>query len=820
MGGCCGCCESGEGDVCGPHEPAAAASGEPYEDAALVDTENTESISVRWHSPDGETWQWGGCVFLCIEVCSGALSWQVWQCWQGFYSLAQRLPAQCPPLPSKWTDHYDVCGQLTQWLGELLSNRSLGARGKVSAFLAFPNVAFDYGGGGFRMPDPRQAQAVEQEDRPIFWYRYHDDDEECGLTDSERSPESSDASDSASSSSDSSGSDTGSSAPASDGGADRDSQARMASHSIDCARARWPLEPGPRVVLPRRLRGCAAYLEEAEAAHDAWLALQRCKLDLEGEEGRVRGIFDRREARLREAMTLRAREGLLEVGALAGAAQLAAEAREGLRRVGDQMRQEKEALLRDAMFAAMRSMNRQAEECKVAYSAKVHGESHRTALLGAIESFTKAGTEWADSRAVPNVLELGIESDGETIAALVVSYLAHRDRGALAATWSGGREVVREAEWEVKQREWDKQEAMLLSVVRSAAGEQYSVRGELACGTFGRVYAAAASDGQPVVLKVLRGGWAPEREALTELAAAGCRHFNLLQLHGEVRLSAETAALIFARYDGDLESIRPCGAPELRSVAVQLVHALEWLHARGWAHTDLKPPNILLSGLGGGTRHAGRWRSAARVTAVVSDLGCAWRLRAAQDHLIATPGYRAPEVSAGRHWGPGVDIYALGVVLLETFTGTAQGALSRLRLEAAVRAAADSFAWGSGFMATVVDGMLRADPDRRPSARRLLSAPRHRDLFGAERGLLAHDLGAAAAAATEQVWQGDLWTVVTAGAYVRPERYEAAPGREQGPAGKLRAAVRLLHRRAADLQSALQAAADVGRRAQEEAHAR
>eukprot|EP01062_Namystynia_karyoxenos_P027533 TRINITY_DN21106_c0_g1_i1.p4 TRINITY_DN21106_c0_g1~~TRINITY_DN21106_c0_g1_i1.p4 ORF type:complete len:208 (+),score=82.72 TRINITY_DN21106_c0_g1_i1:1794-2417(+) len=197
-------------------------------------------------------------------------------------------------------------------------------------------------------------------------------------------------------------------------------------------------------------------------------------------------------------------------------------------------------------------------------------------------------------------------------------------------------------------------------------------------------------------------------------------------------------------------------------------------------------------------------------------MGCAWALQTSQKHCVATPGYRAPEVAAGKEWGAGVDLYALGVTLLEALTEVGQSSLSRLRVEALVRAAAGprEFAWGSHFMKTVVDGMLRADPAQRPTARELLSAPRYRPFFGAERTEVAGALQRAAEAARGEVLDADWDLILAAGRLVHPARYAVSP--QQLPA-VLCADNRMLQRRSARLESALLAAADVDRRAAEEA---
>src|SRR5438552_9152457 len=171
--------------------------------------------------------------------------------------------------------------------------------------------------------------------------------------------------------------------------------------------------------------------------------------------------------------------------------------------------------------------------------------------------------------------------------------------------------------------------------------------------------------GQPVALKFL-----PEETAKNETTLARfyneiriarqvshpnvCRVYDLGDVEGQPYLSMEYV-------DGeDLGSLlRRIGRlPEVKAleIARKLCAGLAAAHDRGVLHRDLKPSNIMLDGRG---------------NVLITDFGLASLAAQMQGAEVrnGTPAYMAPEQLAGKEVSIQSDIYALGLVLYEIFTG-------------------------------------------------------------------------------------------------------------------------------------------------------
>src|SRR5689334_1621800 len=90
------------------------------------------------------------------------------------------------------------------------------------------------------------------------------------------------------------------------------------------------------------------------------------------------------------------------------------------------------------------------------------------------------------------------------------------------------------------------------------------------------------------------------------------------------------------------------------NLLIDLLQALAYLHRRGLLHHDLKPSNVLVT-------HNGHVK--------VLDFGLAMEPEQAEGDVVGTLAYMAPEVIQGREPTTAIDLYAVGVIAYEIFSG-------------------------------------------------------------------------------------------------------------------------------------------------------
>ncbi len=252
--------------------------------------------------------------------------------------------------------------------------------------------------------------------------------------------------------------------------------------------------------------------------------------------------------------------------------------------------------------------------------------------------------------------------------------------------------------------------------------ERYRLIALLGRGGMGEVYRADdLSLGQQVALKFLPEATTSE-ETLerfrNEVRIARrishpnvCRVYDIGQTEHQIFLSMEYV-------DGeDLSSLlRRIGRlPPDKAVEIarKICTGLAAAHDKGVLHRDLKPSNIMLDGRG---------------EVLVMDFGLAGLAHEIQDVRSGTPAYMAPEQLAGKEVTVRSDIYSLGLVLYELFTGRA--AFDGKTLEEIVRVRRESTPHRPSTFVRDLDPVverailhcLEAEPQDRPASALMVAA--------------------------------------------------------------------------------------------------
>jgi len=191
-------------------------------------------------------------------------------------------------------------------------------------------------------------------------------------------------------------------------------------------------------------------------------------------------------------------------------------------------------------------------------------------------------------------------------------------------------------------------------------------------GSMGAVYEGTQEGlGRPVAIKILkaRGGvdtTALERFGREARAAAALGHPNIVQVT-DFRPDADPPFLVMERLHG--ESLRAVISREKRLpvvraalIVTQILDALSAAHRGGIVHRDIKPDNVFLTRIAGGTDMV-----------KVLDFGVAKltgdRPLTAHGALMGSPAYMAPEQATGRAVDARTDVWAVGATLYHALTG-------------------------------------------------------------------------------------------------------------------------------------------------------
>jgi serine/threonine protein kinase len=201
----------------------------------------------------------------------------------------------------------------------------------------------------------------------------------------------------------------------------------------------------------------------------------------------------------------------------------------------------------------------------------------------------------------------------------------------------------------------------------SPLSQRYELLAEAGHGSMGNVYKARDREtGETVALKLLKPEIASDQTMMERfkkelLFARKITHKNVCRVHEFNRIGGIAyTSMEFVEGDSLRSVLNRFGGLPLRKgldLSLQMCSALQEAHAQGIVHRDLKPENVMIDTQG---------------NVKIMDFGIARSMDAMTrltGSMVGTPAYMAPEQVAGKQVDFRTDIYALGLILYEIFTG-------------------------------------------------------------------------------------------------------------------------------------------------------
>jgi Protein kinase domain len=207
----------------------------------------------------------------------------------------------------------------------------------------------------------------------------------------------------------------------------------------------------------------------------------------------------------------------------------------------------------------------------------------------------------------------------------------------------------------------------LSPAVLAALAQRYEILGEAGSGSMGNVYKARDREtGETVALKLLKPDIASD-QAMTDrfknelLFARKITHKNVCRVYEFNRLDGIVCTSMEFVEGESLRAVlrRSAGRPLRKGLdwVLQICSGLKEAHAQGIVHRDLKPENIMIDVQG---------------NVKIMDFGIARSMEAVTQHtssMVGTPAYMSPEQVTGKPVDYRTDVYALGLIMYEVFTG-------------------------------------------------------------------------------------------------------------------------------------------------------
>jgi len=216
----------------------------------------------------------------------------------------------------------------------------------------------------------------------------------------------------------------------------------------------------------------------------------------------------------------------------------------------------------------------------------------------------------------------------------------------------------------------------------------FKILGKLGGGVYGKVYNAITENNDHVAIKrnIIPKFYNGSAYNIRELGISyilgdhpfctkfisyhyGCPYHDRLTSPNEIDMTNDQLYLVTEKLDTDLETILhdktkniKLSIADKKRLMIQLLLAIEYMHAHDIYHRDLKPSNILLK--------FKNENDSELECCKITDFGLAqfYTIQTMATYEVVTPLYRGPEVELCKHHNKTIDIWSLGCIFFELFS--------------------------------------------------------------------------------------------------------------------------------------------------------
>lgn len=208
-------------------------------------------------------------------------------------------------------------------------------------------------------------------------------------------------------------------------------------------------------------------------------------------------------------------------------------------------------------------------------------------------------------------------------------------------------------------------EAQILSKLKTVVSSQdpstlYSKTKKVGQGASGSVYVGkTVATGQRIAIKTMDLSQQPRKELIVNeiLVMRESQHPNIVNFLDSFLISDTELWVIMEYMEGgaltDIIDHNTLTEPQISVIARETCKGLEHLHTQAIIHRDIKSDNILLN---------------TRGQVKITDFGFCAKLtdqRSKRATMVGTPYWMAPEVVKQKEYGEKVDVWSLGILLIE-----------------------------------------------------------------------------------------------------------------------------------------------------------